>query len=336
MNDYTLHRPSTAWLSGPGFAAAALTLAISALVLAGWAPIAFSMTTVFLFAGPHNWFEVRYFLARLPARWGKLRGYFLTAVAGILGLTAAFALLPHLFARGGWSGQAQFRAYALWDSALTTWVAVLVHMRSKRNPRRNWSWTFPAALTLGTLSWIEPYAWSLALVYLHPVIALWILDRELRRSRPRWRQAYHACLACLPILLGLLCWQLAGSAPLVDTDAMTFRITRHAGAEILPRLSSHLLVSTHTFLEMLHYSVWLVAVPLVGLPTAAWRVRTVPLARRSLRWQCVVVGVLACGGLLVLVLWTCFALNYGVTRDIYFTLAMLHVLAEVPFLLRAL
>jgi hypothetical protein len=36
----------------------------------------------------------------------------------------------------------------------------------------------------------------------------------------------------------------------------------------------------------------------------------------------------------VVVLWVCFGLDYSTTRDIYFTVAMLHVLAEVPFLLR--
>jgi hypothetical protein len=336
MNHYAITPPKALSWSGPGFAAVTLTLAVSALALAGLAPVGISMATVFLFAGPHNWIEARYFLARLPARWGKLRGFFLTAFAGILGLAVAFALLPRLAAAGDWSGPTQFRAYAVWNTALTAWVAVLIHMRSRQNPRREWSWTLPAALAACALSWVDPLAWGLALVYLHPLVALWILDRELRRNRPQWRPGYHVCLACLPALLGLLWWHLADSDPLPDTDALTARITRHAGAEILPRLSDHLLVPTHTFLEMLHYGVWLVAIPLVGLPAAVWRVRAVPLARRSPGWRRLVVGVLACGGLIVFALWVCFLSDYGVTRDIYFTAAILHVLAEVPFLLRAL
>jgi len=66
---------------GLGLAAAAL--------LAGWAPVRFSIVTVFLFAGPHNWLELRYFLTRLPARWGRLRGFFLLGLSGAVGLTAA-------------------------------------------------------------------------------------------------------------------------------------------------------------------------------------------------------------------------------------------------------
>ena len=49
--------------------------------------------------------------------------------------------------------------------------------------------------------WAEPFALSVALVYLHPLMALWLLDRELRRSHPAWRPAYHVCLLAVPLLL---------------------------------------------------------------------------------------------------------------------------------------
>jgi hypothetical protein len=87
---------------------------------------------------------------------------------------------------------------------------------------------------------------------------------------------------------------------------------------------------------MLHYGVWVVAIPLVGLRAAPWRLTGVPLARRSPAWRGVVVGILAAGAVVVLVLWAAFLADYPTTRDIYFTVALLHVLAEVPFLLRAL
>jgi hypothetical protein len=56
--------------------------------------------------------------------------------------------------------------------------------------------------------------WALGLVYAHPLVALWILDRELMRSRPEWRKAYHTCLLALPLLLGVLWWHLAASPQL--------------------------------------------------------------------------------------------------------------------------
>src|SRR5439155_16744773 len=88
-----LERPS-GWRAGrAGFVLSALAVACAAAVLAGWMPLRFSIVTVFLFAGPHNWLEFRYFLTRLPARWGRLRSFFLLAFAGMIGLTVAFALL---------------------------------------------------------------------------------------------------------------------------------------------------------------------------------------------------------------------------------------------------
>jgi len=42
------------------------------------------------------------------------------------------------------------------------------------------------------------------------------------------------------------------------------------------------------------------------------------------------------GAVAMIVLWGAFLADYSTTRDIYFTVAMLHVLAEIPFLLRLL
>jgi hypothetical protein len=38
----------------------------------------------------------------------------------------------------------------------------------------------------------------------------------------------------------------------------------------------------------------------------------------------------------VAILWLGFSMDYSTTRDIYFTVAIAHVLAEVPFLLKML
>src|SRR5947209_19523923 len=94
--------------AGLPFMLAALAVAAASAFLAGWLPLGFSIVTVFLFAGPHNWLELRYFLTRLPARWGRLRPFFLTAFAGVVGLAAAFAALPGLAERLDWDGDDWF------------------------------------------------------------------------------------------------------------------------------------------------------------------------------------------------------------------------------------
>jgi hypothetical protein len=318
------------------FAAVTVALMFASALLAGWAPLGFSIVTVFLFAGPHNWIELRYFMARMPARWGRLRGFFLFAFAGIFGLSASFAAMPWLAGLGAWETADWHLAIAVWNTALVAWIVTLIQMRSRQNPKRDWFWTLPVAFALLAVNWLTPAAWDLGLVYLHPLVALWILDRELRRSRPEWRPAYHKCLALLPVVLGLLWWRLAGTPDLPGDDALSFRIAQHAGADILRGISSHLLVATHTFLETLHYSVWLIAIPLVGLKTVPWKLDQVPLTWRSPGWRTGLFCLLGIGLVVVLVLWACFLANYPMTRDVYFTVAMLHVLAEVPFLLRSL
>lgn len=318
------------------FFAAAVGLTAAAALLAGWAPIGFSIATVFLFAGPHNWLEFRYFITRLPGRFGKLRPFFLLALAGTVGLTGAFIALVWLVETGRLVGEPAAVAFPLWDTALVLWILTLAHVRSQQNPRRDWGWLLPVGFLVIAIAWLVPAAWGLALVYLHPLMAFWLLDRELRRSHPEWRPAFHRALAVVPIFLGLIWWRLAGVPALPSDDDLSQQITQHAGADILTMFSSHLLVATHAFLEMLHYGVWVLAMPLVGLAAAPWGLEAVPLARRSIAWRRGLMAFLAAGIFLALVLWVGFVVDYPTTRVIYFTVAIAHILAEVPFLLRAL
>ena len=54
----------SARVPGLAFACGFVALAVGAAAMAGALPIEFSLATVFLFAGPHNWFEARYALGR--------------------------------------------------------------------------------------------------------------------------------------------------------------------------------------------------------------------------------------------------------------------------------
>ncbi len=336
-------------LSTRVFAGVLIACACFSALLASWLPLQVSVATVFLFAGPHNWFELRYFLMRMPVRFGRSRNFFVIAFAGIGFLTLAYVALPLLNAFSPWPDNVWPTVLASWNTLLLLWLGLLVWLRGRQKPKRDWSWAIPGALGLCSLNWLAPEFFSLAIVYLHPLVALWFLDRHLRRTRPAWLRAYRVCLGLLPLLLIGMFWQLTRTPALADDNGLFWRITQHAGAQLLPNISSHVLVAVHVFLEMLHYGVWLVALPLIAplakpaigrLRPAArkrapvWDVSSVPLARHPRGFPKLMTTALAFGAFLVAILWFGFSVDYVTTRDVYFTVAIAHVLAEAPFLLK--
>lgn len=338
-----------------------ISCACLSALLASWLPLQVSVITVFLFAGPHNWFELRYFLMRLPVRFGKSRNFFLTAFAGIGFLTLSYISLPVLYALNVWPDSAWPTILATWNTLLLLWLGAMVWLRGKQKTRRDWSWAIPVALGFSSLNWLAPEFFSLGIVYLHPLVALWFLDRHLRRTRPEWRRAYRCCLCLLPLLLTGMISQLSHTPALADDNGLFWRITQHAGAQLLPNISSHVLVAVHVFLELLHYGVWLIALPLIARPQVTdgadlsirperarraapanggrgrvWDVMTVPLTRHPRGFPRLVATALGFGAFLVAVLWFGFSVDYATARDVYFTVAIAHVLAEAPFLLKML
>jgi hypothetical protein len=336
------------------FVAALVACAVASAALASWLPLQVSIVTVFLFAGPHNWFELRYFLSRLPVRFGRSRNFFITAFAGLGFLTLTYVSLPLLFRTASFTEEAGLTILAGWNTLLLAWLALLTWQRGKQKRRQkhgagwsgsglvsentlelghyDWSWAVPIALALAALNWLRPDLFSLALVYIHPLVALWFLDRHLRRTRPEWLRTYRRCLLLLPLLLTAIVWQLSRTAPLADANGLFWRITQHSGADLMPQVSSHLLVSVHLFLEMLHYGVWIVALPLIG--GSLWK--RVPVARHPRGFPKLIAAILIVAAAIVVAFWFGFSIDYAATRDVYFTIAMAHVLAEAPFLLRML
>ena len=316
------------------FVAMVVLCLIASAAFASLLPLQLSFVTVFLFAGPHNWFELRYFLMRLPVRFGRSRNFFLTAFVGLGVLTLVYVSLPLVYNTTTLSEDAWSTVIATWNTALIVWLGALICLRSKQKPRANWTWLISLGLALCSLNWLGPNFFSLAIVYIHPLIALWFLDRHLRRTRPAWSRAYRRSLCLLPLILVGMIWQLSQTSMLADNNGLFWRITQHSGAEVLPQVSSHLLVSVHLFLEMLHYAVWIVALPLIGSRARFWDVKTVPVARHPKGFPRLVGGVLVTALIAVAALWFGFSIDYATTRDVYFTVAIAHVLAEAPFLLR--
>src|SRR4029453_13599466 len=103
-------------------------------VLASWLPLQVSVITVFLFAGPHNWFELRYFLMRVPARFGKSRTFFVTAFSGVGVLSLTYFSLPLLFRYWLWTQESWSIVIASWNSLLLCWLGLLVCFWVLQNP----------------------------------------------------------------------------------------------------------------------------------------------------------------------------------------------------------
>lgn len=304
-------------------------------VLIGSLPLQLSIITIFLFAGPHNLMEFRYFAARMPVRWGKSKLFYSVGIGGVVVLTAAYLTL--YFASGNWLWSLEsWQVYAaIWNTALILWIGLLFYLRGKQR-RQDWSIAFAAAFFLAGLAWIVPHYWSLALVYLHPFVAMWFLERQIRRTRPEWLRAYHLCLLSIPIFLILLWTLLAGQPNLSQETNLFWRINQHAGSEILPSISSHLLVAIHVFLESIHYFVWLLLIPLVDRRAIPWRLKDVPMFASSNGIPKLFAAFLVVSLFIMIAFWFGFAVDYTTTRDIYFAFAIGHVLAEFPFLVKML
>lgn len=312
-----------------------LSCAVAAIAIGSF-PLEASILTIFLFAGVHNLMEFRYFAARMPVRWGRSRLYYSVGIGGVLLLALVYLVLYLASGTWLWSGESWMIFAASWNTAFVLWIALLVYLRGKHRPRSDWSWAFPAAFLLASLAWLVPQYWSLALVYIHPFIALWFLERQLRRTKPQWLRSYHACLASIPLIVTLLWLVLADRPALPDETGLFLRITEHAGSGILSGVSSHFLVATHVFLESIHYIVWILLLPLIDPRAVPWRFSEMPIFSSKSGLPKLIGGLLIFGVVAMIALWTGFAVDYSTTRDIYFAVAIAHVLAEFPFLIKML
>ena len=318
------------------FAAAFVAFCAFAAAIIGWFPLQLSIITIFLFAGVHNFFEFRYFLARMPVRWGKSRLFYSTGIGGVIVLTAAYLAIYFAFDDWFWNQTDLQTIISVWNTCFVLWLGTLFFLRGRQKPRTDWSWAFAAAFLIAAFVWLAPQYFSLSLVYLHPFAAMWFLERQIRRTRKSWLKSYHFCLLTIPIFVALLYFAFADAPGLSTETNLFWRITQHAGSQILPAVSSHFLVAAHVFLETIHYAVWILLIPLVDKRAVPWKLSEIPLFANKHGFPKIVLTALVGSLTLVAVLWLGFSTNYAATRDIYFAFAMAHVLAEFPFLVKML
>ena len=320
------------------FACCLVLFMLIASVLTTIAPVAVSVVIVFLFAGPHNYAEARYFLTRLPARMGRLKPFFLTSTAGVIVLSASLPLLTRVPLWLQWPAEATLWLVGIWNTAFVLWCTTLVVMRSRQAPRHEWDYAWPLGIAVIGITWLAPVVLPFSLVYAHPVMGLWILDRELQKNHPMWRKTYLWCLLLLPAILAAQ-WMLVGTWNLNGLQVspeIHDQIARHSDPGFFSRDIGHRLIATHAFLELLHYGIWLVAIPVVSGRVFSGAFNTIPLMKSSPSLSTSIRWLLLLSAFVVVTLWLCFLADYSTTRDVYFTVATLHVLAEIPFLLRLL
>ncbi len=304
--------------------------------LIGSFPLMASIVTIFLFAGVHNFFEFRYFAARMPLRWGKSRLFYAIGIGGVLLLTSAY--LTIYFASGNWFWSADNWQIliSVWNTAFVLWIATLFYIRGRQKPNTDWTIAFAAAFLLAGLAWLVPNYWSLSLIYLHPFVAIYFLERQIRRTKKEWLKSYQFCLLTIPFFVAILYFAFANSPNLSEENSLFSRITQHAGSGILTNVSSHFLVATHVFLETIHYTVWILLIPLVDRRAIPWKLKEIPLFAKREGFPKIVGSAIFASLFLVFALWLGFSLDYETTRDVYFAFAIAHVLAEMPFLVKLL
>jgi hypothetical protein len=308
--------------------------AFAALIIGAF-PLQLSLITIFLFAGVHNLREFRDFAARMPVRWGRSRLYYSFGIGGVIVLTTLYLTL--YFSSGNWLWSGDNYAFAIlgWNSLFILWVGGLFYLRGKQ-VKADRGWLVPVILLMAAAGWAAPQYWSVSLGYSHALIAMWFLERQIRRTKPEWLRAYHICLMSVPVILIGMWVALAAQPNLPEETRLFWRIAQHAGSEILPGISSHLLVATHVVLESIHYFVWILLIPLVDRRAVPWRFSDIPMFANSNGMPKIFAAFAVVAGVIVVSLWFGFATDYATTRDIYFAFAIGHVLAEFPFLVKML
>src|SRR5260370_6174606 len=254
-----------------------------AAMLAAVFPVAVSIGAVFVFAGPHTWLEARYFASRLPVRWGRQRGFFLVALAGVAALSVTFSLISV--------------DRSIWHIALAAW-AICLARPSRREALPSLA---SIALAWAALACAFPNYADLALVYLHPLAALWFVRRQIAKSRPEWLPQFRILAMSLPIMALFVVTARAGQPAPGAAQVTSF----------VPLANSTALVALHAFLELLHYGAWVLLLPAIGLATRPWNIRTIPLVRR---WPKLVAAVLPMRAMNVLLVWVLFAVDFHTAR----------------------
>ncbi len=84
---------------------------------------------------------------------------------------------------------------------------------------------------------------------------------------------------------------------------------------------------------MVHYGIWVFALPLATRCWRRWRLDYAPIVRKRPLLAGVLALVIPVSGMLAIpALWAGYAIDYATANQIYITVATIHVIAELPFM----
>jgi hypothetical protein len=297
---------------------------------AGFAPGWFTIAAVVVFGGAHNWVELRYFLSRLPSRLGPLRPFFITSFTGavlLAGTEIATMVLSHHHVI---TGRDTSMILLIWNESLIGWVFALSTLRYRKSPDLRLAVGLALVCSLSNL--LSPHMFMVAVTFLHPLCGLWIFERELRRTRKSWLNAYHRCLLAIPPCILFIIYLLQGTtSDIVSTKFLSDNTS--GGFSIFPDNLAPMFMALYGFMQMVHYGIWIVAMPIATSGWRRWRLDNIPVARnKPALMRTLAVAVPLLGVLAMPALWLGYKLDYTTTNEIYITVATLHVIAEIAFM----
>ncbi len=314
------------------FAAASIFLVVASVLLAGLSPVLFSVAIVVVFGAPHNWVEFRYVLSRLPSRLGPFRGFFLTSFIGAILLCITEIVMMFLVQENAISVALARQLVLIWNEFLILWIFALSFSRYPKSLKET-------ALIGGSLTAImtepgslPPQVFTLAIVYVHPAVGLWIFERELRRTRKSWLKTYHLCMLTVPAAVLLLIFWLSGTTYDAAYARSLSELSGNVGTNLFKSASPAVLLAVYGFLQMVHYGVWVFAMPLATRSWERWRFDRLPALKNRLIVRTLCGYVFGLGAVALCAFWVGFKLDYASTMNLYVFLSTLHVLAEVPFM----
>jgi len=315
-------RATTAQSYREVFSAASIIVIVACAVFAATAPTKASLIAFALFGGLHNFVEIRYFLSRFPSRLGPLKPFFITSVIGVSLLFTLELATIVLVRMRIISSHSLNPLWLIWNELLILWILALSAMRYRDSIRQILPGNIMIALLASVGNLLSPYLFTLSISYVHPLIGLWIMDRELLRSRKDWVNQYRCALMLVPVSAGCVVWWLQGHS----ISGGIF------GAPAFASAGSPMFVGLFAFLQMVHYGVWIFAIPIASQSWKRWRLESLAVLRGRPSLRRLAAMAICLGMLAVAVFWMGCAIDPQTTNEVYATIAIFHILAEVPLL----